>query len=55
MGAVVTKAVKLLEDDKKPQRRPVIPGEVEKTIALGKLNDFLKNQITHLWLDVFFF
>jgi hypothetical protein len=35
MGAVITTAVKYLDDDKKPQKRPVIPGEVEKTIALG--------------------
>ncbi len=51
MGAVITKAVKLLDDDKKPQRRPVIPGEVEKTIALGRFLFSEKSDIFQLWLD----
>eukprot|EP00283_Hemiselmis_rufescens_P008870 CAMPEP_0173431438 /NCGR_PEP_ID=MMETSP1357-20121228/9572_1 /TAXON_ID=77926 /ORGANISM="Hemiselmis rufescens, Strain PCC563" /LENGTH=415 /DNA_ID=CAMNT_0014395913 /DNA_START=170 /DNA_END=1413 /DNA_ORIENTATION=+ len=43
MGSAVGKIQKVLDDDNQPTRRPVIPGEVEKTIALAR-SGLIRNQ-----------
>eukprot|EP00285_Hemiselmis_virescens_P010818 CAMPEP_0173395210 /NCGR_PEP_ID=MMETSP1356-20130122/31296_1 /TAXON_ID=77927 ORGANISM="Hemiselmis virescens, Strain PCC157" /NCGR_SAMPLE_ID=MMETSP1356 /ASSEMBLY_ACC=CAM_ASM_000847 /LENGTH=85 /DNA_ID=CAMNT_0014353869 /DNA_START=163 /DNA_END=417 /DNA_ORIENTATION=- len=43
MGGAVAKVQKVLDDDKAPTKRPVIPGEVEKTIALAR-SGLIRNQ-----------
>lgn len=36
MGGVITSLQKVIDNEKEVKKRPVIPGEVEKTIALGQ-------------------
>ena len=45
MGGIIAGAAKALslEDEKEPEKRPVVPGEVEKSIVLARSN-LLRNQ-----------
>ncbi len=46
MGGIVSSAVKALaldEEEKEPEKRPIVPGEVEKSIVLARSN-LLRNQ-----------
>ena len=37
MGGAITKLQKVIDNEKTETKRPVLPGEVEKTIALGEI------------------
>ena len=45
MGGIIASAAKAfsLEDEKEPEKRPVVPGEVEKSIVLARSN-LIRNQ-----------
>jgi len=38
MGGAITKLQKVIDNEKTETKRPVLPGEVEKTIALGEIH-----------------
>jgi hypothetical protein len=46
MGGIISgaaKALQLDDEEKEPEKRPVVPGEVEKTIVLARSN-LIRNQ-----------